>query len=240
MKKVLETLQEKWADYLLEIIVITLGILGAFALNSWNEDRKVLKKEISILEDLVQGLKQDLHIINYNIDKHELAKNSCEVILKVIEEDAEYTDSLATHFASIHYYTVSNFEQPAYESLKSIGFEIISNKELRFKLIDLYAGWFTIMDENQKLLTEDIFSIKRTFNQDHFDRFYLFESSVESFYAGRMIPSDFSKLKKDHQFKYHLKSLHAGHSTFLFQNYITIDTVNDLIKELEDEIRVLK
>jgi hypothetical protein len=240
MKKIATHLRENWIKHCFEILVVAIGVLAAFGLNDWNEWRKTRIKEIGILEDLIQGLEQDLNVINYNIDKHERAKKSCEIILKVIEEDAGFTDSLAPHFASIHYYTVSNFEQPAYESLKSIGFEIISNKELRLKLIELYAGWFKILDENQKLLTDDIFSIKRNFNQDHFDKFFLFDTSVESFYAGHMIPNDFANLKKDKQFKYHLKSLHAGHSTFLFQNYITVDTVNDLIKELENEINQLK
>ena len=51
MKKILETLKQKWAEYLLEIIVIMIGILGAFLLNNWNEERKENEALISILKN---------------------------------------------------------------------------------------------------------------------------------------------------------------------------------------------
>ena len=52
MKKILETLKRKWAEYLLEIIVIMIGILGAFTLNNWNERRKESKQKVIILTHL--------------------------------------------------------------------------------------------------------------------------------------------------------------------------------------------
>lgn len=56
MKKILKTLKLKWTEYLLEIIVIVIGILVAFMLNNWNENRNKEKLVTEILLEVQNDL----------------------------------------------------------------------------------------------------------------------------------------------------------------------------------------
>ena len=64
MKKILETLRLKWTEYLLEIFVIVIGILGAYSLNSWNETRKSEIRKDQLLRSLKIEFQYNLNALN--------------------------------------------------------------------------------------------------------------------------------------------------------------------------------
>jgi hypothetical protein len=63
MNKIIEHLRTEWYKYFFEILVITIGILGAFALNNWNENRKEIATERELLANVLRDLKSDSIIL---------------------------------------------------------------------------------------------------------------------------------------------------------------------------------
>ena len=84
MKKVLEVLKQKWVEYLLEIIVITIGILGAFALNNWHEARQLRSEEITSLKNLQIEFQENLQAFDHILKYH---KSKVESINEVLFQD---------------------------------------------------------------------------------------------------------------------------------------------------------
>ena len=60
MKRILQTLSQKWPEYLIESIVIVASILGAYALDSWNEQRQREEKLQALFEKVKDDLAFDL------------------------------------------------------------------------------------------------------------------------------------------------------------------------------------
>jgi hypothetical protein len=227
MKKIINHLKENWIRHGFETLYVIVGILIAFSLNDWNEDRKARMTEIRILNELITSLSADSSTLKFNIYQHNQAIKSCEIVLKALNEVEDYNDSLAYHFAAVHYYTTFASARGAYESLKSMVFKSISSKTLRIKIINLYDRLHSIIQTNQKYITDDIHDLKRNFNQDHFDKFLLF-SMEPPYYSGEMIPVDFKQLKTNQQYRYHISTLHGSHSVFNAINNMVYNEVENV------------
>ena len=49
-----------WKSYLLEFFSIFIAVISAFALNSWNENRRDYNAETKILSEISNGLQKDI------------------------------------------------------------------------------------------------------------------------------------------------------------------------------------
>lgn len=155
MKRIFITLSQKWPEYILEILVITIGILGAFALNNWNENRKDRVFEREIIELIEQNLKADALNLSSILEMNKNAVSSIEILLDRPRQLSEDSISLllGKSINFLRFYTSTS----AFEVLKSRGLSTIRNKDLQLLISNYYDG--DLRHLNESLLdVEDDFS----------------------------------------------------------------------------------
>jgi len=128
MKKILETLKQKWAEYLLEMIVITAGILGAYSLNNWNETRITHNRTQNILRQIKADLAMDKGRLENKI-------KSNDRILQRLRDLEDLTpdnlpDSLSYMLERSHRISEWNPVITGYNSYLELGEDMILPKEL--------------------------------------------------------------------------------------------------------------
>lgn len=152
MKKILETLKRKWAEYLLEMIVIMFGILGAFMLNNWNEGKKERLQEIQLLTELHADLVETENNFVRNINSARQAIQSKNVIIDIIEQELPYSDSLQQHFKRFWYVNRPELIKTTYSSIENWQISNLSNDSLRREIVSLFQSgevYLELLKESQ-------------------------------------------------------------------------------------------
>ncbi|WP_420576802.1 hypothetical protein [Ekhidna sp.] len=139
MNRILNTLAQKWPEYLLEILVITIGILGAFILNSWKEDRAESVYEISIIQELMTSTERDSLQISYIIRRYDQHDSVVTLLKEKMLMDVPYNDTLASMFSRVSYFDIISTDFTVFENLKSTGITLIKNQELRTAIPRYYG-----------------------------------------------------------------------------------------------------
>jgi len=142
MKRILSTLKEKWPEYILEILVITIGILGAFLLNNWNEQKKDKQKAIKLLVDYRDDLGKDTIMLKYYIDwldpRIESAENN---IARIKGENATF--DTVKHIAKFEHDPFINmvfaYNNSTFNSMVSAGTLSLLDLDLKRKILLLDA-----------------------------------------------------------------------------------------------------
>jgi len=121
-----------------EIVLVVIGILIALQINNWNENKKRTALEIKHLKELKSDINETLKDAKRD---ENLYRNDIQSILYLQDfffNKIAYHDSLAYHFyRSVEHYQLYS-KTSAFESIKSIGLDIISNDGLRLGITDFY------------------------------------------------------------------------------------------------------
>jgi len=150
MKRIIETFKQKWPNYILEVIVIACGILLAFGLNNWNDNRKLNIRELETLREVRSDLIQSLDDIKGDRRSFTQVVKSNEIILHQIEFSLPYHDSLNLHFSNLWVLATFSINRTTFENFGANDSAPISNDSLRIAISKLYTHPINLYKELEK------------------------------------------------------------------------------------------
>lgn len=224
MVRIFSTISEKWPDYFLEILVITTGILGAFALNTWNDLNNLRAFEKEILQEIAQNLKDDEQVLTQNINSINTAIASLEIVLneKQLPEDSIHK-LLGTFICFERFMSKTS----AFEVLKSKGLTSIKDSNLRRLITNYY-------DTDIKRIEQSLADIELEFEREWFN--VLMEQFDDFAFKRYAKPKDahaflsspdniiFMKLARDNRLG-SIRSLQTA-----------LDNINEMVSKIEKQI----
>jgi len=226
-----------------EIFLVVIGILIALQINNWNEAKKTKLQEVKLLNNLYASIQGDLIYINDYSSVFDQADRSIYAILKHMEDDLPYSDSLDFHFKFSTVKWPPKFNRGVFESLSSSDINTISNDSLKNNIIKYYydaeeaiAG-MDLYAEVVEDASKNIFNTRFTalWNNAWEDPHYGLDE------ARNMKPINYDKLKNDREYLYFLQSQKNKLYFYVRRNLLEAKLNSEnLIKQFETELEVIE
>lgn len=122
-----------------EILLVMIGILLALQVNNWNEERKANLKERELLKGLQADLDKNIESLQKNINFQNFTiRGITQIIHHLQNPTPNPNDSLLIFYDFSNWYELTTVSAATYASLKNYGLEIIGDKEIRNKIIELF------------------------------------------------------------------------------------------------------
>jgi len=211
-----------------EIVLVVVGILIALSINNWNEGRKDRIIEKSILLELVDNLERNIALIDIvNAEFIEINKGT-RTIIEIIEKRKSYTDTLIYHFDKLNrsgsYLLKLNTN--GYESLKNIGFEILTSKVLKKEILSLFEISYRSYIRETEVINA-AWGSNPIWWQDYF---YIRPSEPG------LIPLDYSSLLEDKKFMTIVREIENGRYKVLDQMILCKTETQRVLQLIKDEL----
>lgn len=147
--------KSEWYRYLLEVLVVVVGIVVAFALNNIKESRKLSNEESQYYSDILLELRKDLEEINGNKNYNQRYMHRYEIASEIILKDTRRSkaDTLAKIATELLSFSDFKKKSSVYELLAASGkLDLIGNKEILYKLqnLDTHYMYINRLEDNQQ------------------------------------------------------------------------------------------
>lgn len=135
-----------WLDHFVNLIVVITGISVAFALNNWNEGKKIKSLQDTYIESMIDDIDEDISQLDSLVMDEE---NNLEIYRRILQAGSnplpkDSAQLAISKVAQLNSFTSRNI---TYESIKSSGkFELLDLK-LRIDIIEFYHSGYDQIEQ---------------------------------------------------------------------------------------------
>jgi hypothetical protein len=175
---------------------VVIGILIALQVNNWNENRKLVQREIRILNDIKSDIEKNITNLNAGIERIGESKSNNLKIIYWYEQQTPYSDGMLQAFSSFLDLWDPDFTYAGFENLRNQGVNLVSNEAMRNDIISLFEVEMDILDLSEVSRLNMLNStmafpiLKKYFNRDRF-------SALEYW---PFVPHSYYKMMHDQEF----------------------------------------
>ncbi len=210
-----------------ELLLIFLGITAALYFNNWNEARQRAKLERETLLEIHNGVSADLADIEGNIEGYTFRQTGYEFVVEHLEQQLPPSEAFLDTIRFLRGFTYFISNSGPFETLKSRGLELISNKEIRLAIAAYY-------DQNHEWLKV---------NETKHHEFY--KNEVIPMYlryfevSNRFKPYNYQELLNDKE-AHQILNWAINDMAYLIQEYRKLSRIaRELLKAIEEEVGTL-
>jgi len=174
-----------------ELLLIVVGILIALAISDWHDRNLQREQEFALLGEIRTALAVDLETLEVSLQGWMDTADRIEALIDILKREPPYEPSFAELFAAPYGFRPVKLNTAAYESLKSVGLQTISNPDLRLsiaKVFDEHYESLTMVNEVDVYVAE----VMRPYYLEHFFDLKFLESAT---------PLDYEAVIKDTYFE---------------------------------------
>lgn len=193
MKKIVNHLKDEWYKYFLEILVLIIGIYGAFALENWSEEMKIKKRTEKLLFALRDEHIENRKQLERGVAMHELVEKTSFELIRLIHENEEAIDDTLRMLVgkASWVFTFDPINSTLNSAITSGDIHFIDNELLKNELL----SW---IDQSKDAQEEEIIARDYFYNEMYpIMHQFIMESDILHFYHHSLPTS--SRYKSDYK-----------------------------------------
>ncbi len=225
----------------MEILVLIIGIYGAFAVDSWKESRDNAATEVRILKEIRSNLKEDLLGIQDDLMHMRSIRDGGKMLLDFIESydapNQAFSDNMARLRVTPHF----DPNISGYKLLISKGVGMIQNDSLRQSITKLFESTYSYYRryEEERVQTR-IHHITPGLMEISFADTSAFDMIFSDDYGTfEVAPADYVRIKKDRRFQKFVAMVMGENEAVIYRAKKVEKGIKNLIDVINIELEQL-